>query len=121
MKTIMLFLLPAILLVSCEKDYLVPSNEVPGWLKDRIAETEQEIQSNPKSALDICAWVRYTYKGDYYYEWINLLSSTWPHLYNQKGEMMTFSTMDFEKYWEGKCCKQFIWKGSDYIDGIEDK
>lgn len=121
MKKIMLFLLPAILLVSCEKDYLVPSNEVPGWLKDRIAETEQEIQSNPKSALDICAWVRYTYKGDYYYEWINLLSSTWPHLYNQKGEMMTFSTMDFEKYWEGKCCKQFIWKGSDYIDGIEDK
>jgi hypothetical protein len=122
MKKIMLFLLPVMmLLASCEKNYLVPSDEVPSWLKDRIAETEQEIQSNPKSGLDICAWIRYTYKGDYYYEWINLLSSTWPHLYNHKGEMMTSGLLDFNKYWDEKCCKRFIWKGSAYIDGIEDK
>ena len=120
MKKIMLLLLPAMMLVSCEKNYLVPDGEVPSWLKDRIAETEKEIQSNPKSGLDICAWVRYTYKGDYYYEWINLLSSTWPHLYNHKGEWMTLSTMEIEKYRDEKCCKQFIWKGSNYIDGVED-
>jgi len=31
------------------------------------------------------------------------------------------STMDIEKYRDEKCCKQFIWKGSNYINGIEDK
>lgn len=121
MKKTLLFLLPLLLFVSCERDYLVPANEVPAWLKDRIAETEKEISSNPKSSLNICAWIRYTYKGDYYYEWINLLSSHYPHLYNHKGEMMTSALLDFNKYWDEKCCKQFIWKGSDYIDGIEDK
>lgn len=119
MKKIMLFLLPVMMLVSCEKNYLVPDDEVPAWLKDRIAEIEKEIQSNPKSPLDICAWIRYTYEGDYYYEFINLLSSSWPHLYNHKGELIN-SSFEFDKYWEKKCCKQFIWKGSDYIDGIED-
>ena len=120
MKKILLLLLPALLLISCEKDYLVPASEVPEWLEDRIAETEKEIRSNPKSGLDMCAWVRYTYEDDYYYEWINLLSSYLPHLYNQKGELMTFDSMDIDRYYDEKCCKQFIWKGANYIDGIED-
>lgn len=120
MKKILLLLMPALLLFSCEKNYLVPAGEVPEWLEDRIAETEKEIRSDPKSSLNMCAWVRYTYEDDYYYEWINLLSSYWPHLYNQKGELVTFDSMDIDKYWEQKCCKQFIWKGADYIDGIED-
>ena len=107
------------LLISCEKDYLVPVAEIPGWLKDRIAETEKEIGGDQKSGLEITAWIRYTYKGDYFYEFINPLSSYWPHLYNRKGELMTFSTMDIWKYQEEKCCKTFIWKGPDYIDGIE--
>ena len=120
MKKILLLLLPALLLISCEKNYLVPAAQVPEWLEDRIAETEKEIRSDPKSSLKICAWVRFTYEDDYYYEWINLLSSYWPHLYNQKGELMTFDSMDIYKYWNEKCCKQFIWKGPDYIDGIEE-
>jgi len=120
MKKILLLLMPALLLISCEKSYLVPAAQVPEWLEDRIAETEKEIRSNPKSGLDICAWVRYTYEDDYYYEWINLLSSHWPHLYNQKGELMTFDSMDIHRYYDEKCCKKFIWKGANYIDGIED-
>jgi hypothetical protein len=119
MKKILLIVLPLMLLISCEKDYLVPVAEIPGWLKDRIAETEKEIGGDQKSGLEITAWIRYTYKGDYFYEFINPLSSYWPHLYNRKGELMTFSTMDIWKYQEEKCCKTFIWKGPDYIDGIE--
>jgi hypothetical protein len=37
MKKILLLLLPALLLISCEKNYLVPASEVPEWLEDRIA------------------------------------------------------------------------------------
>lgn len=120
MKKILLLLITILMLGSCEENYLVPADEVPSWLKDRIAEAEKEIKSDPKSGMDICAWIRYSYKGDYYYEWINLLSSYWPHLYNKKGELMTFGKMDIEKYWGEKCCKKFIWKGSKYIDVNED-
>lgn len=119
MKKILLIVLPLVLLISCEKDYLVPAVEIPGWLKDRIAETEKEIRGDQLSGLEITAWVRYTYQGDYYYEFINPLSSYYPHLYDHKGELMTFSTFDIEKYWAERCCKTFIWKGPDYPDGIE--
>ncbi len=61
MKKILLLLLSALLLISCEKNYLVPASEVPEWFEDRIAETEKEIRTNEMSALDMCAWVRYTY------------------------------------------------------------
>ncbi len=33
---------------------------------------------------------------------------------------MTFDSFYIEKYWAEKCCKQFIWKGANYMDGIED-
>lgn len=120
MKKIILLLFPVLLLVSCEKNYLVPADEVPSWLKERIAEAEKEISSNPQSLMDICAWVRYSYKGDYYYEWINPISSAWPQLYNKQGELMNFGSIDIAKYWDEKCCKRFIWKGSKYIEGLED-
>ena len=119
MKKILFILLPLMLLSSCDKDYLVTAAEIPGWLKDRIAWTEKQIMEDDKSGLEMTAWIRYTYKGDFYYEWINMLSSYWPHLYNREGELMTFSTINIENYWEEKCCKTFIWKGPDYSDGIE--
>ncbi|MBE0677658.1 MAG: hypothetical protein IH592_02725, partial [Bacteroidales bacterium] len=98
MKKIMLFLLPALMLVSCEKNYLVPADEVPSWLKNRIAETEKELQSNPKSGLDMGAWIRYSYEGDYYFEWLSPISSSFPPIHSYDGELMTYFTSLYQKY-----------------------
>ena len=116
MKKLLLILLPALMLVSCEKSYLVPDDEVPAWLKDRIAETEKEIRNNPHSGLTISAWIRYSYDQDYYFEYHNLLSSSYPPIYNYRGDMMTFSWDNNDSYQQDKCCKEYIWKGSDWSD-----
>ncbi len=100
------------LLISCERQYLLPSDEVPGWLKTRIAEIEDEIRANPRSGLDIGAWVRYEYQDQYYFEWHNPLSSSFPPIYDFDGDMMTFSWDSNDEYQKDKCCKKYIWKGS---------
>ncbi len=116
MKKILLILLPALILVSCEKNYLVPGDEVPGWLKDRISDTEKEIRKNPHSGLDISAWIRYSYDNEYYFEYHNLLSSSFPPIYNYRGDMMTFSWDSNDAYQKDKCCKEYIWKGPSWSD-----
>jgi hypothetical protein len=116
MKKFLLFLLPAMLLISCERQYLLPSDEVPGWLKTRIAEIEDQINSNPRSGLDVGAWIRYEYKDQYYFEWHNLLSSSFPPIYDTTGDMMTFSWDSNDEYQTDKCCKKYIWKGSSWND-----
>lgn len=118
-KILPLLLLPALLLISCEKQYLVPADEVPGWLKTRIAEIEEEIAENPKSALNIGAWIRYEYKDQYYYEWHNPLSSSFPPVYNADGDMMTYAWDGDDEYYNEKCCKKFVWKGSSWIDAFD--
>lgn len=116
MKKILLVLLPAILLISCEKQYLVPADEVPEWLKTRIAEIEDEIEANPKSGLDIGAWIRYEYNDQYYFEWHNLLSSSFPPIYDTDGNIMTYSWDNSSGYQKDKCCKKFVWKGPSWND-----
>lgn len=128
MKKFLLFLLPAMMLISCERQYLLPSDEVPGWLKIRIAEIEDQINSNPRSGLDVGAWVRYEYQDQYYFEWHNLLSSSFPPIYDFDGDMMTFSwnstdvldsNANWDDYQKDKCCKKYIWKGSAWNDAFE--
>lgn len=119
MKILLHFLLPAVLLISCERQYLLPADEVPGWLKTRIAEIEDEIKANQTSALNICAWIRYEFNDQYYFEWHNLLSSSFPPVYNADGEMMTYSWDSADEYQKAKCCKKFVWKGSSWKDAYD--
>jgi len=115
MKKLLLLFTITFLLSSCEKDYyLIPANEVPRWLKDRISHDEKIIQSDPQSGLDVAAWIRYKYEGDYYFEHRNGLSSLGPEQYDFDGNK--YQPEDIFEYMENRCCKRFVWKGPNYID-----
>jgi hypothetical protein len=119
MKKFLLLLLPAILLISCERQYLLPSDEVPGWLKQSIADTERIISSDSRSGLSISAWIRYEYNDQYYFEWHNLLSSSFPPIYNFEGDMMGYSWATTDDYQKDKCCREYIWKGPSWNDDFD--
>lgn len=114
-----LFLLPLFLiLITCEKrtDYLIPSSEVPKWLKDRISHDEEIIKSNPRSGLEIAAWIRYKYNGNYFFEYRNGLSSAGPETLDHDGVQIMFLQAPYLNYNSEKCCKQYVWKGPSYFE-----
>ncbi len=103
-----------ILLGSCQKEYLVPAREVPGWLKERIAADEQVIQEDPTLMAGYGAWKRYEFRGDMYYEYINLLSSKYPDTFNENGQAVNTVDGSCQEYWDEKCCGTYIWKAPGY-------
>lgn len=113
MKRVILLLLPVIMLVACEKQNLVPSGEVPPWLRDMIREAEAGISSPPMFATDMGAWVRYRYEGNDYYEWRNPIMSSFPPVYNRAGFKLTEQSV-YIPYQNGKCCMKYVWKGSSF-------
>ncbi|MBK9389187.1 MAG: hypothetical protein IPN68_02975 [Bacteroidetes bacterium] len=117
MKHYLLTIPLLIFLVSCEKssDYLIPESEVPEWLKTSIAQDKKTLESDPRSSLNISAWIRTEYKGDYYFEFINLLSSAGPRTYKSDGTEFMYTDNGFMDYQSGKCCKKYVWKGPDYF------
>lgn len=116
MKKILLILMPLVLFISCERSQLKSSGEVPEWLSQKIVEIEDQIRENPRSGLDVGAWIKYTYNDEYYFEWHNLLSSSFPPIYNFEGDLMFFSWDSNDDYQKGKCCKEYIWKGPSWSD-----
>lgn len=120
MRKLSLLIIVFFCLVSCEKNGLVPDNEIPNWLKERIAQDEAKINSDPMSGLDIGAWVRYKFEGEFYFEYKNALSSAGLHLYSETGDQVIASELWWWKYRNNKCCKKYVWKGPSYIDYDED-
>ena len=118
MKKILYFITIALMITSCEKwpDFLIPSSEVPKWLKERISNDEEIIKSNPQSGLDVAAWIRYKYDEKYFFEYRNGLSSSGPKVYNYDGDQVTFDQESYLIFETEKCCKEFVWKGPSYID-----
>lgn len=114
MKNLVLLLCFFLLASSCEKNQTVPDDEIPGWLKTRIDQDELTIASNPHSGLDIASWVRYKYQREYYFEYHNMLSSSFPQVYNYAGESFNYFIDPYTDYPDTKCCKQYVWKGSEY-------
>ena len=110
------FFLLAIILtcLSCKKDYLIPNNEVPSWLKDKISQDEATIKSDPKLMPNYGAWIRYEYQGDKYYEYDNPLSSLSRNPYSEAGVRINTTVSPYKAYWNDKCCKIFIWKAQNY-------
>ncbi|HCM60261.1 MAG TPA: hypothetical protein DIS74_07800 [Bacteroidales bacterium] len=119
MKRVLLLLLPIMLLTACEKQYLVPSDEVPSWLKEMIREAEEGESNPPMYGSDFGAWVRYKYDGNYFFEWINPVSSSFPPVYNLEGNPVMEQMVD-APYQNGKCCKKYIWKGSAFPDDYDE-
>jgi len=89
---------------------------MPDWLRQQIVEIEDQIRENPRSGLNISAWIRYTYNHEYYYEWHNLLSSSFPPIYDFDGTQMYFRWDNNDNYQKGKCCREYIWKGPSWSD-----
>lgn len=120
MKRVLLLLLPVIMLTSCEKQFLVPSGDVPVWLKEMIREAEAGEPASPMLGSSFGAWVRYKYEGEYYFEWINPVSSFFPPVYDWHGNTFSFDNAIYSDYQNGKCCKKYVWKGSEFPDDYDD-
>ncbi len=114
-KAAVYLFLMALLLVSCDKEYLVPECELPQWLKDNIEQHEQSIRDNPKSMAGIAAWKRTVWKQEYYYEYYNLLLSSMPRPISHSGDTLDVWIGDTDSdYHREKCCSVYVWKGPDY-------
>jgi hypothetical protein len=107
-----------LILISCEKwpDFLIPSSEVPRWLKERIAHDEKIIESTPQSGLEISAWIRYKWDGNYFFEYRNGFSSLGPEKFNYDGDKIMLNQEPYLNFEAEKCCKEIVWKTTDYIN-----
>lgn len=115
MKTLMLMLLISITIISCEKNNLVPDNEIPTWLKTKIQQDEQVIKTNPKYMASWGSWQRYEWKNEYYFEYHNPLSSYLGNAISFSGDTMSFSGYDANaKYTKERCCMRYVWKAPNY-------
>lgn len=115
MKKFILVLSFLAILVSCNKE-TDNRSQLPQWLQDKITTEEAEIAANPTSVYILGAWMIYSYQGASFFEYHNNTFSSLPKVYYYDGTEMPYSGTIYTDYQEGKCCKQFIWKGADYVD-----
>ena len=115
MKKIFVLVLVSILFFSCNKDK-DSNSDLPLWLQDKITAEEAEIAANPTSVYVLGAWMIYSYQGASFFEYHNNTFSSLPKVYYYDGTEMTYSGTIYTEYQAGKCCKQFIWRGADYVD-----
>lgn len=115
LKNLSLLLILSLVFFSCEKEYLIPENEVPEWLKSQISQAEKSIKENPKGWHAYGAWIRYKWQEEYYFEYHNMASSSLIMPISATGDTLHFSPGDIStEYYKEKCCRQYVWKGPDY-------
>ena len=105
----------AVFLLACEKDNTFSESDIPDWLKSKISESEEIIESNPNSVASITAWLRFKYNGVYYYEFENPLSSAYREVYTSDGTPLISTDPIFFDYQFDKCCRKYVWKGPSYF------
>lgn len=113
-NSLLLFVLFSVL-ISCSKEKEIEV-DLPKWLQERIAEDEKEIAANPQSGNELGAWIQYSYDGSVYFEYHNLLLSSFPKVYYFDGTEMNYALPVYTEYQQGKCCRKFVWKGKSYIE-----
>jgi hypothetical protein len=117
MKKLAMMLFISAMLFSCEKDYLIPDNEVPEWLKSKIEQDEQMMNDHPSSCLYYGAWLRYRWQDEYYFEYHCSCSSSSPKAISTNGDTLNIWANDITTdYYKEKCCRQLVWKAPDYKD-----
>jgi hypothetical protein len=120
MKNLALMLFITVMFFSCEKDdFLIPNKEVPAWLKTKIRQDEQVIKDSPQSDLNYGAWKRYKWQDDYYFEYQNyvMFGSSLSQPISAKGDTLQFYVFDTTTdYYIEKCCKEFVWKATEFKD-----
>jgi hypothetical protein len=112
-NTLFFFIALILLLSSCEKEYLIPSNEVPDWLKTKINEDEQIIKEQPRLMNAYGCWIRYSWNNENYFEYHNELSSSLPMAISFDGETKIPANID-NAYNREKCCLTYVWKGPNF-------
>jgi hypothetical protein len=121
MRKLVLLFTFSLIFFSCEKDYLIPEDEIPEWLKTKIKQEEQIIKESPHLMNAYGAWLRYKWQNEYYFEYHNFLSSSSPVPIKVNGERLYIIANDINTdYCKEKCCKQFVWKAPKYKDYYED-
>lgn len=112
MKNPIILISFALVMLSCEKDYLIPKEDIPDWLKTRIEISDKLLKDKPKAMDAYGAWIRYEWENDYYFEYSNILSSYIGGPITFQGDTLGYITdprvMD---YAQNRCCKQYVWKG----------
>jgi hypothetical protein len=116
MKKLILLLVFPLIFISCEKNsdinYLVPENEIPAWLKTIIQQDEQVINTTPKYIASYGAWKRYEWNNEFYFEYINPLSSYRGTAIAFSGEAMSFD--ENTPFIKERCCMKYVWKAPSY-------
>jgi hypothetical protein len=107
----------SMMLLSCEKDYLIPSGEVPNWLKSKISQDEKYMKDNPSSCLYYGGWLRYSRQDQYYFEYHCSCSSSSPLPISKNGDTLHIVANDVTTdYYKEKCCRQLVWSAPNYDD-----
>ena len=115
MKNIALSIFLSFLFISCEKEYLIPDNEVPDWLKANIKHEEVIIKDSPQLMNAYGAWLRYNWQNEFYFEYHNVLSSSSPRAISVKGDTLNIWANDITSdYYKEKCCMKYVWKAPEY-------
>ena len=117
MKKALFVLFFSVIVFSCEKDYLIPDNQVPDWLKSKISQDEKIMDEHPSSCLYYGAWLRYSWKDEFYFEYHCSCSSSSPRAISTKGDTLHIWANDVTTdYYKEKCCRQLEWKAPKYED-----
>jgi hypothetical protein len=121
MRTFLVIFILSLVCIACERekkleiDYLIPENEVPEWLRICIKNDLEEIQKAPECATAYGSWRRYMWKNDFYFEYNNPLSSTFPVPITFSGDSLPYTAIDVKQdYNLEKCCELYVWKGPKY-------
>jgi hypothetical protein len=100
---------------SCDKND--PDKEIPIWLKNSIENDEQAIKEYPQSWKNFGVWFRYSWNGEYHFEYVNPLSSSIVPPISQAQDTLNYLDPAISnKYQDEKCCQKLVWKGPKYDD-----
>ena len=112
MKKLVLICASIIVLLSCQKELLVPKSELPQWLIEKIEADEAVINENSKIWLAAGKWTRTEWQSEYYYEYDNILSSfLFGPISHQRDTLSIYDTSLIRQYEDEKCCEKLVWEG----------
>ncbi len=112
MKKLALILCCCFILVSCEKQYLIPERKLPGWLKESIEADIKEIENDAGSWKSLGSWNRTEWNNEYYYEYHNMLSSRMYAPISHNNDTLHFQYDGTTvPYYDEKCCEVLVWEG----------
>lgn len=115
MKRIVFSLIFILYLFSCAEENQPADTEIPAWLQDIIEQNEEELKKDEGALVSITAWVRFTYRDAYYFEYHNPILSSMPPVHDWEGTLVQFDQESFDDYSQQKCCKWYVWKGPSYF------